>query len=159
MSSWPKDKANVIMTWPHAALGHQMSPPGMYILSLCALHLKSWPNSSSLVHIIWKDDLILLLATRCHYWGVHLIFMCTSSENMSSFWVCILHHRGLFYERPINPETYLLSFIFYWYLLLLWLYLINNKINYYFGHCRNVCSFNWWFPNTNTSCVLIIVQA
>ena len=34
--------------------------------------------------------------------GEHLISVCTSSENMSSFQVWVLHHRGLFYERPIR---------------------------------------------------------
>ena len=33
MASWPKHKANVSMTWPHAALGHQMSLLEGYILS------------------------------------------------------------------------------------------------------------------------------
>ena len=102
-------KLNVIMTQRQSQCQHDLtsccswSPDvtiGGYIWSSCALHLKSWPYSSSSVHIIWKDDLILLLATRCHYQGVHLIFMCTSSENMSSFWVWVLHHRGLFYKRP-----------------------------------------------------------
>ena len=29
----------------------------------------------------------------------------TSSENMNSFAVLLLHHRGLFYERPMNVLT------------------------------------------------------
>ena len=28
----------------------------------------------------------------------------TSSENMNSFQVLVLHHRGLFYERPIKEQ-------------------------------------------------------
>ena len=71
-------------------------------LSHCALHLDRWPNSFSSVHVIWKDDLILVFATRCYYQREHLISVCTSSENMSSFWVWVLHHRGLFYERPTS---------------------------------------------------------
>ena len=35
------------------------------------------------MHFIWKLDLILILATRCHYQGVHLISVCTSSENLT----------------------------------------------------------------------------
>ena len=41
------------------------------------------------VHFIWKYEVILLLTTRCHYWGVHLIWWYTSSEKMTSF--CSVH--------------------------------------------------------------------
>ena len=88
--------------WGHSALGHQMSLLGV------TSHLR--------VHFIWKDDfillcmlhlkddLILLLATRCHYWGdtshlsIHFIW---KYELISGL---VLHHRGLFYERPTNNE-------------------------------------------------------
>ena len=75
-----------LKTWPICAchlktrlncdLGHLMPLPGGYILSQCALHLKTWPICA----LIWKLDLILLFATRCHYQGgisylsVHLIW-------------------------------------------------------------------------------------
>ena len=35
----------------------------------------------------------------------YLIFVCTSSENISSFRVWVLHHRGLFYERPTGGNA------------------------------------------------------
>ena len=54
--------------------------------------LKRWPNTA--------------LGHQMSLVGEHLISVCTSSENMSSFQVWVLHHRGLFYERPINLSIF-----------------------------------------------------
>ena len=53
------------------ALGHQMSILG--------------GTSYISVHFIWKVDLILLLATRCHYQGVHLISVCSDLKIGAHF--------------------------------------------------------------------------
>ena len=69
MSSWPKDKAYVSMTWPHAALGHQMSLLGG------TSHLKFISNCVSTAFSIAFSRMsrwlyvVLLLATRCLYQG------------------------------------------------------------------------------------------
>ena len=66
MSSY--SSVHIIWRWPNCSLGHQMS------VLVCKLELD--------VHFIWKYELIflcthhlkmtLLLAIRCHYWGVNL---------------------------------------------------------------------------------------
>ena len=42
MSSF--SSVHIVWRWPNSDLGHQMSLPGGYILSQCALHLQTWPN-------------------------------------------------------------------------------------------------------------------
>ena len=79
---------NVKMTLGSTGLGHQMPLPGGYIwlstaFSIACFRMAPWPY------------IVLLMATRCLYWGY------ISSEIMNSFWVWLLHHRGLFYKRPI----------------------------------------------------------
>ena len=64
-------------------------------------HLKRWP-SSTWGQVFWKDDLILLLATRCQHQGGQIIWGYTSLENMSSLWNLLLLHRSLFYKRPMK---------------------------------------------------------
>ena len=60
---------NVKMTLCSTPLGHKISELGG--------HLIWW------VQVIWKDDLILLLATRCQHQGGHLISGYTSPENFT----------------------------------------------------------------------------
>ena len=59
---------NVKMTLCSTALGHQMPLVGGSAHLTGTGHLKRWPNSPW-GQVVWKDDLILLLATRCLYWG------------------------------------------------------------------------------------------
>ena len=65
-------------------------------------------SGSSSGNVTWKLELnegyIWQLFCKCHLhmwtkiWGVYL---GTLSENLTLFWVLLLLHRGLFYERPI----------------------------------------------------------
>ena len=96
--------------WGHSALGHQMSLLGVHLI--WGYTSSERMNSICSVHFISKDDLILLcthhlkrwpnsaFGHQMSLWGVHLIWVYTSSENMRSFRVWVLHHRCLFYKRP-----------------------------------------------------------
>ena len=61
---------------------------------------------------IWKYELIsdvcvhfTLFTSSDNYWEVYLTaYLDTWSKNMNSFWVWVLLHRGLFYERPISDR-------------------------------------------------------
>ena len=81
--------------WPNSTLGHKMSAPGVTAFLMGTGHLKRWPNSTW-EQVIWKDDPISALCHKMSLlgWG-QLIWGYTSSENMNSFWVLLLLHRGL----------------------------------------------------------------
>ena len=73
----------------------------------------SWPLDASTrgqfvwwVQVIWKGDLILLLATRCQYWGVSSSEGTPCLKIWTRFEIYLLLHRGLFYERPISSVSH-----------------------------------------------------
>ena len=104
MSSWPKHKANASMTWPHAALGHQMSLLGGTSCTNCVSNafsiafsrMSRWPY------------VVLLLATRCLYWGSQLIWGYTSSYDMNKsrwpYMVLLLATRCLYWGLGVSSS-------------------------------------------------------
>ena len=80
---------NVRFTWCHTALGHQMPLLGVHLTVYCLCncipqHVKMTLHSTFLGH-----QMPLLGGT-------------SASEILNSCRVWVLHHRGLFYERPIR---------------------------------------------------------
>ena len=93
--------------------------------------------------------------------GVHLIFVCTSSENMSSFWVRVLHHRGLFYERPmINNIPFVMKYytvIHSWpmglWMLQVWTTTILPRMSDSNVLSKVSVGIAWWLKGQSVSCV------
>ena len=91
--SWRwNEQRNIKVTWHSTALDHQMPLPEGYFwlansFSMVFFRMSRWPY------------IVLILATRCFYCGVHLLFL-----THLQFYALL--HRGLFYKRPTRCSTH-----------------------------------------------------
>ena len=116
------------MTLWSTALGHQMPLLRGYVwlwtASIAFCRMSSWPYIVLITRCLYGGYIwlwsafsiafcrmsswpyiVLILTTRCLYWRY------VSSVILNSFWVRVLHHRGLFYKRPKIQVTLLIKYI------------------------------------------------
>ena len=119
LTSWPSCSLH-LKTWPNS----MTISNGLSLITYISKDLIScqWQfqmgGISESVLFIWQvdcfkwvltDDIdqaildLLALTVSCR--GIYLN-LYTSSENMNSFQVLALHHRGLFYKRPIKWQIH-----------------------------------------------------